>query len=240
MRVVLILLSLLTSLLSCTSSPAGTAPSDDKARGANYRIVESRDFDTIRLHRLQIRMSLMSPPTRDNVEEAVRAAINNALADDEADAVQVLVYGSHLECRGAPDVAMATWGPGGRWAPRGPAQLAEGHDLLIEYRERASHASASTLALSKDPGLLECPLPEGATLLDSAPADLQTYSDPYEQYSIDASVEELSAFFQQELESAGWKQEGIFRERYLIYRKRDWMLGIYLDEQGGGFKLVGS
>ena len=96
------------------------------------------------------------------------------------------------------------------------------------------------LRVSSKAGLLGAPLPEGAQLIDRTPGDPAAGRDPSERYSVAATAREIAAFFDREMPKAGWAKEGTSTETALIFQRRNLMIGVFMNRNGGTFTLMGS
>ena len=140
------------------------------------------------------------------------------------------------------DVASITWAPGGEWGDA--AKVAAGDyrtfEYSIQYTEPAKSFADTPLEASAKAGLLGVPLPAGAKLIERFKGNPAEYLDPSERYSITATADSIASFFTKQMPKHGWRKDGASQGRFLIYRKGKFMLGVFVDEDGGGFKLVGS
>lgn len=95
-------------------------------------------------------------------------------------------------------------------------------------------APAIRLKASGKTGLLGVPLPGGAVLDHSVPGDSEIGAVEY--YAIDATPEQLNAFFTEAMPKAGWTQHE--NKRLLLsYKKGKHFLLIFLRDTGGYFSL---
>ena len=98
----------------------------------------------------------------------------------------------------------------------------------------------TTLNASGLKGLLGVFLPEGAGLTMRTSRDAQSMRGPSEDYSIDASAENILAFFDKETRAAGWERLPQDLKYSRLYRKGKLQLSVLADAKGGSFKLTGS
>ena len=98
--------------------------------------------------------------------------------------------------------------------------------------------ATNTLRASGESGLLGAPLPEGTVLVGSNEGGASL--PPSQRYELNASAEEIGAFFQESLAEAGWEQDGPPSGGSFFFRKGSLMLGVLVSDEGGMFTLMGS
>ena len=104
------------------------------------------------------------------------------------------------------------------------------------------------LSPSGETGLLGAPLPVGAVLIERLPGRPARLHDARESYRITASADEIAAFFEREMPKGGWSRDGAsqkmptdWRTKFILFfTKRNAMLGVLIDRDGGSFLLMGS
>jgi hypothetical protein len=107
---------------------------------------------------------------------------------------------------------------------------------------RAAGPPPTGLKASGKVGLLGAPLPEGARLVDWAPAPLP--GEPagqrgrFERYEIDAPAGDVADFFSQAMPGAGWANGGRAAPGALAFRKGGLTLTVQVKDGGGAFTLT--
>jgi hypothetical protein len=89
-------------------------------------------------------------------------------------------------------------------------------------------------------GHLGVPLPEGAVLIDSYAGNRAKFEDPWEDYQIDATDEQLRSFFLREMASLGWVLGPNSSDYFLIYEWDHLMVSVNIDKKDDTFRLWGS
>ena len=107
----------------------------------------------------------------------------------------------------------------------------------VTYVE-ATPAVTNTLRASGQSGLLGAPLPEGAALVGSNEGGGS--QAPSQRYELNASAEEIGAFFQESLAEAGWEQDGSPSGGSFYFRRGSLILGVLISGKGGTFTLISS
>lgn len=116
-------------------------------------------------------------------------------------------------------------------------------------REPAGPATATQAAPTKQvdvlspadqTGLLGAPLPAGARLVERSDGDPANEVDPSEKYEIQATVEQIMAFFDDAMNDAGWQADGPAQPTARFFTKGSLMIGVLSNRDGGGFNLMGS
>lgn len=87
--------------------------------------------------------------------------------------------------------------------------------------------------------LFDVPLPSSARLVSNPRRDPGSGNEPYEEYAVTGTQQELTGFFERELIQEGWMRYGTVTEGRLVFRKDRGMVGILVDPQGGRFTLLG-
>jgi hypothetical protein len=209
-----------------------------------HEVVTTRDLSFGAVRRLQARVSLPQHYTRDEVESVAQAVVANITGSQQVNAISILFYGPQNSTSGFYDVASVDWAPNGRW---GDAVSVRAGDYST-FRYSVSYnppgppapSGAARLAASGRTGLLGVPLPEGAKLIEVTAGDPATGRDPSESYAVSASAAEIMAFFIEAMLKAGWAKDGVSRPTVTIFRKGNFMIGVFTKSDGGTFTLMGS
>ena len=99
---------------------------------------------------------------------------------------------------------------------------------------------ATRLTASGTAGILDCPLPPGASLSVRSHGSDGVDDHPTETYAIEAPAREIVGFYEREMERAGWHKAAVSSEFLLYFVKDDETVGVLIDREGGFFTLMGS
>ena len=214
-------------------------PTPEGRSVSSYEVAATEDVSVGEVRRLNVRVELPQHYSREQIELIASEVVDDVTDREPLNALSVMFFGPSTSIAGAWDVGLVEWAPNGQWSDAEMVQAGryESFRFSVTYMEPTSLA-ANTLRTSGESGLLGAPLPEGAVLVGSNEGGGS--QAPSQRYELNASAEEIEAFFQESLAEAGWEQNGSPSSGSFFFTRGSLILGVLISGEGGSFTLISS
>lgn len=124
--------------------------------------------------------------------------------------------------------------------PAPPAPVVASAPPAPRRVDAARPSAAALLVAPGRAGILDCPLPQGASLSGRSHGSAGVDDHPTETYAIEAAAPDIVGFYEREMDRAGWQKTSVSSELLLYFVKEDETVGVLVDREGGFFTLMGS
>jgi len=118
-----------------------------------------------------------------------------------------------------------------------PSPVAAAPPRRVDVAPSIASAGLTTAGIA---GILDCPLPQGASLSGRSHGSEGVDDHPTETYAIEAPAHEIAGFYEREMERSGWHKTQVSSELLLYFVKGEETVGVLIDQEGGYFTLMGS
>ncbi len=202
-------------LVQDTSEPNPGTPTSEPL---SYTIVEEQDVSFGRTIRITPRVVIRGQHSRATILATAKAVVEEITKRKSVNAISVFFYSPTADTSADGDIAVVEWAPEGEWGEADSVTTGDySHHRYHVFAYYPPPRSTVQLAVADELTGMGVPIPVGATLGETR---VQTDDqDAYEEYEIDASCDDLIAFFLQQLPAAGWASHGRPESATLSYKR---------------------
>ncbi len=121
--------------------------------------------------------------------------------------------------------------------PPTPSPVAAAPPRRVDVAPSIASAGLTAAGIA---GILDCPLPQGASLSGRSHGSEGVDDHPTETYAIEAPAHLIAGFYEREMERSGWHKTQVSSKLLLYFVKGEETVGVLIDQEGGYFTLMGS
>jgi hypothetical protein len=202
-----------------------------------YTIAEERDISFGGTVRIDARAVIYGEHTRDGILATAKSVVAEITAKRAVNAIGVFFYTPTADTSGGFDIASVEWAPDGEWGNADSVSTGDysRHRYHIFHYNPPPQPTAQ-LSVADESSIMGVPIPVGAALTEIRPKTQD--QDAYEEYKIDASRDDVIAFFLKHLPSAGWISTGRPDDTSFFCSRGNYEILVKVDD--GSFFIMGD